>query len=91
MPDSYCKNFPTLDIEDNMFVCSGYKEHGRGGACSGDSGGPLVCPLKEDPNVWSLVGITSFATYSCGLAPNHPTYFTHVFNYKNWIDSVSGE
>lgn len=54
--------------------------------CQGDSGGPLVCQVKDtSPPVWSLVGLTSFGTSTCGR-PNTVSYYTRVHRLLYWIE-----
>lgn len=48
-------------------------------SCSGDSGGPLVVNVS---GTWTLVGIVSSGTATCGDAPG---IYTRVSEYRNWI------
>jgi len=52
--------------------------------CQGDSGGPLVLQSNK-----LLVGVTSFVS-SKGCTSGHPSGFTRVTSYVNWIQSVTG-
>ena len=63
-------------------ACFGHAEGGKG-TCQGDSGGPLVC-LGHDATHWTLYGLTSWAKGGCA-AVNHPTVFTNVASYVDWI------
>ena len=49
----------------------------------GDSGGPLV---KLVDGKWTLFGIVSWG-YPCAVE-NHPTLYTKVINYLNWIEET---
>lgn len=83
-----CNDFYKKTIEDaddvKNFVCAG---HDRGGkdSCQGDSGGPLM--IKTEERRWTLVGIVSFGI-KCG-EKDIPGLYTRVYNYVNWIVSVS--
>lgn len=63
------------EVRDDQ-ICVGVLEGGVG-ACSGDSGGPMVVNNE-------LVGITSWAD-PCAK-PHHPTVYTSVPYYINWIE-----
>lgn len=66
-------------------LCAG-GEKGRG-ACQGDSGSALVVQTKKD-GPWVLHGITSWSR-GCALE-GHPTVFTEVAKYKDWIAQQYG-
>jgi plasminogen len=68
-------------IRDSM-ISFGHCVGGMG-TCQGDSGGPLVCTDK-DGTQWFLYGLTSWAKGGCA-SPNHPTIFTDVAKYVDWI------
>ncbi|XP_018376649.1 PREDICTED: trypsin-1-like [Trachymyrmex cornetzi] len=52
--------------------------------CSGDSGGPLV---QFENNVPTLVGITSWGVYPCGIS-HMPSVYTRVASYTIWIKTI---
>ncbi|XP_068225611.1 trypsin-1-like [Palaemon carinicauda] len=56
-----CNSYYPGRITDSMF-CAGYPEGGKD-RCTGDIGGPLV--VREDDDVWVLVGVTSWGD-GCG-------------------------
>lgn len=58
---------------------------GRGG-CDGDSGGPLIYSYMSKEY---LVGVTSFGSAG-GCDIGHPTVYTRVTNYLNWIYKKTG-
>ncbi|XP_078397369.1 chymotrypsin-like elastase family member 2A [Cetorhinus maximus] len=66
-------------VTKNM-VCAG--SDGVMSACQGDSGGPLNC--QNDAGRWVVHGIVSFGPVSC-VMEKHPTVFTRVSAYINWI------
>ncbi|KAI2809294.1 hypothetical protein BLOT_000441 [Blomia tropicalis] len=76
-------------FQSHWNICAGHA-NGKKDTCGGDSGGPLMCPYKDNPNDWSLVGITSFGNPNCGL-PGEPGYFIRVAEYIKWIKFKSGE
>ena len=51
--------------------------------CGGDSGGPLIVDDSSGP---CLVGLTSFSTTDCGLAP---TVYSQVGAFGGWIAEVT--
>ncbi|XP_018496173.1 chymotrypsin B [Galendromus occidentalis] len=70
-------------VIDEKHICAG----GNGkAACNGDSGGPLVC--LNGVGVPVLTGITSFGVANCG--DSHPTVFTRVSTYHDWVLDNSG-
>ncbi|RTL84512.1 MAG: trypsin-like serine protease [Hyphomicrobiales bacterium] len=88
---------PLVDIEecktqnygaavDARNVCAGVPEGGKG-SCYGDSGGPLM--TQNDDGHWVLIGVTSFGVNGCAHA-KHPSVFTRVSSFADWIKSVAG-
>ncbi len=69
------------EITTNM-ICAGV---GGKDACQGDSGGPLLA--FENGNYY-VNGITSWG-YTCA-DPDFPGVYAKVANYKNWIESYTG-
>lgn len=59
-------------------------------ACGGDSGSGLMCPLEEDPQRYSLVGLTSYGDNCSEGITNWGTY-TFVEHYLDWIAMQTGE
>jgi secreted trypsin-like serine protease len=60
-------------------LCAGSTPAGKGvDVCQGDSGGPLAC--RDQNNVWTVVGVTSFVFVECQLS-----VFTRVSMYEQWI------
>ncbi len=70
-------------------LCAAAIEGGRlvGGkdTCQYDNGGPLQITL-EDPCIFYIVGVTSFAAAGCG-EENSPGVYTRVSEYIDWIES----
>ena len=58
--------------------------------CDGDSGGPVVCPLKDQPDQYSLAGLTSFGSMDCGNK-HMAGYYTRVERFIDWIEAQTGE
>lgn len=54
--------------------------------CQGDSGGPLTIILN---NRQTQIGIVSFGSES-GCQRGHPTVFTRITAFHNWIQTNSG-
>ncbi|XP_043276813.1 chymotrypsin-2-like [Venturia canescens] len=78
VPKGSCTLPRNLQVHSGQ-LCAVFK---RGsGLCTGDSGGPLVYDGK-------VIGIASFV-YKCGLG--YPDVFTRVFEYLDWIKSVTNK
>ncbi|XP_059843438.1 chymotrypsin-like elastase family member 2A [Hypanus sabinus] len=67
-------------IVNQDMICAG--GDGMTAGCQGDSGGPLNC--MDDTGAWIVHGIVSFGPSSC-LLERHPTVFTRVSAFTNWI------
>jgi len=72
------------EVTANM-ICAGYMG-GGGDSCSGDSGGGLIS--YESDRAY-LIGITSWGR-GCGEV-YHPTIYTNINSYYDWIISYTGE
>jgi len=51
----------------------------------GDGGSPLVCPLPQDPQRWTQVGIVS---WGIGCGEDNPAVYTKFSHFVNWIISL---
>ena len=68
----------------DILICVGVLVNGPyEGSCQGDSGGPLVVP-KNDYAI--LYGIVSFGPAGYCADPDHPTIFTRVTSFIEWIE-----
>jgi secreted trypsin-like serine protease len=79
-PNKECNddNHTIRNVTKGM-ICAGGQEEDKG-PCHGDSGGPLQCKIGEE---WVQVGITSWTKPCAHL--NHPTVYTRVGEYADWI------
>jgi len=77
-------NIKVCDLSKSQLCAGGEKELG---ACQGDSGSALVVQTREG-GPWVLHGITSWSR-GCALE-GHPTVFTEVAKYKDWIAQQYG-
>lgn len=71
-------------ILDSKQVCIG--SFAEKDTCQGDSGGPVQF-FDYSKRSYRLVGITSFGK-GCGIA-GHPSVYTRISNYIEWIESVA--
>jgi secreted trypsin-like serine protease len=71
------------EITLNM-LCAGNANGGKD-ACQGDSGGPML--VFENGNYY-VNGVVSWG-YTCA-DPDFPGVYTKVANYKNWIETITG-
>ncbi|KAH8323988.1 hypothetical protein KR074_005512, partial [Drosophila pseudoananassae] len=70
-------------IFPSSYICIGPSNNSP---CHQDSGGPLI--VKNETET-VLVGITSFGEKGCPV--NHPTVYTRVSSYLDWIHKNAGE
>jgi len=71
-------------LPSEKYLCSPGKENE--GLCNGDSGGPLFVSTDEG---YVLIGLTSFGHPDC--SKGHPTIFTRISYFVDWIESVVGK
>ena len=76
--------WPNADkLKDNQ-ICVGVLENGPfEGSCNGDSGGALVVPKN---GYAILYGIVSYGGVKYCADPDHPTIFTRVTSFIEWIE-----
>ncbi|XP_011063330.1 PREDICTED: polyserase-2-like [Acromyrmex echinatior] len=79
--DEFSKSYNAPQLYDSQICTAAIDEIS---ACSGDSGGPLV---QFENNVPTLVGITSWGTYPCGIS-HKPSVYTRVASYTIWIKKI---
>ena len=82
------KHYPR-DVPPSSICAWNYiKEHKVGSTCRGDSGGPMLVKLRPW-NLTVVAGLTSWSGANCSEDKNHPTVFTRVNYYLEWIEEVS--
>nr|XP_022910650.1 serine protease snake-like [Onthophagus taurus] len=70
-------------FDEELQICGGDPET-MVDACHGDSGGPIQMKIQHLPQMYRVVGVTSFGN-NCGLVPG---VYTRVSNYISWIESI---
>ncbi|XP_022910651.2 venom protease-like [Onthophagus taurus] len=70
-------------FDEELQLCGGDPESSVD-ACQGDSGGPIQMQIQDSPQMYRIVGVTSFGN-NCGLVPG---IYTRVSNYISWIESI---
>jgi hypothetical protein len=73
---------PTVVIEST--ICT--ETTGGKGKCGGDTGGPLT---TQDAGSHLQVGVASFGAGD-GCIAGHPSGFTRVTSFREWIQTTSG-
>ncbi|ESN97486.1 hypothetical protein HELRODRAFT_185900 [Helobdella robusta] len=77
-----CQKIWGTKVTDKHVCVQDLKDY-TSASCNGDSGGPLVC--EDAPNVWKLVGATSWGVVGC--RPTYPSVYTRISSYNDWLDS----
>ncbi|XP_077566372.1 inactive serine protease PAMR1 [Stigmatopora nigra] len=96
----YARNGVPVSVTDNMLCASQKPNYGPSNICPSDTGGILILPAltnKDDPSgalsqrgnkrFWRLLGLVSFGYDQGECDPELYTVFTHVANFKLWIES----
>ncbi|XP_051915991.1 inactive serine protease PAMR1 isoform X2 [Hippocampus zosterae] len=98
----YARNGVPVSVTDNMLCASQKPNYGPSTICPSDTGGILILPAltdnKENPSVgftpkgnkkrlWRLLGLVSFGYDQGECDPELYTVYTHVANFKLWIES----
>ncbi|XP_019749625.1 inactive serine protease PAMR1 isoform X1 [Hippocampus comes] len=100
--EQYARNGVPVSVTDNMLCASQKPNYGPSTICPSDTGGILILPAladnKENPSVgftpkgnkkrlWRLLGLVSFGYDQGECDPELYTVYTHVANFKIWIES----
>ncbi|XP_061892016.1 inactive serine protease PAMR1-like [Entelurus aequoreus] len=97
----YARNGVPISVTDNMLCASQKPDYGPSNICPSDTGGILVLPAYTDNNqnpfvgsnhvgnkgFWRLLGLVSFGYDQGECDPDLYTVYTHVANFKVWIES----
>lgn len=92
----YARNGVPVSVTDNMLCASQKPDYVPSNICPSDTGGILVLPaLSEDQTtnnqrhkgLWRLLGLVSFGYDQGECNPDLYTVYTHVANFKDWIQS----
>nr|XP_057931994.1 inactive serine protease PAMR1-like [Doryrhamphus excisus] len=97
----YARNGVPISVTENMLCASQKPDYGPSNICPSDTGGVLVLPAHTDngrnPSVgfnqgrnkglWRLLGLVSFGYDQGECDPALYTVYTHVANFKVWIES----
>ncbi|XP_022910653.2 venom protease-like [Onthophagus taurus] len=70
-------------FDEELQLCGG-DPNSMVDACQGDSGGPIQMQIQRIPQMYRIVGVTSFGN-NCGLVPG---VYTRVSKYISWIESI---
>lgn len=97
----YARNGVPVSVTDNMLCASQKPDYGSN-ICPSDTGGILVLPpvadsqasshhrssqvKGEDKGRWRLLGLVSFGYDKGECDPDLYTVYTHVANFKDWIE-----
>uniref|UniRef100_A0A3B5AEV3 Inactive serine protease PAMR1-like n=1 Tax=Stegastes partitus TaxID=144197 RepID=A0A3B5AEV3_9TELE len=86
----YARNGVPVSVTDNMLCASQKPDYSPSNICPSDTGGILVLPaLSENHSrLWRLLGLVSFGYDQGECNPDLYTVYTHVANFKDWIESV---
>lgn len=97
----YARNGVPVSVTDNMLCASQKPNYGESNICPSDTGGLLVLPGRpagdsqvspltptgaEGGGLWRLVGLVSFGYDQGECHPDLYTVYTHVANFKDWIE-----
>uniref|UniRef100_A0A8P4K5K0 Inactive serine protease PAMR1 n=1 Tax=Dicentrarchus labrax TaxID=13489 RepID=A0A8P4K5K0_DICLA len=91
----YARNGVPVSVTDNMLCASQKPDYGPSNICPSDTGGILVLPALSEsqtgnnrkPSLWRLLGLVSFGYDQGECDPDLYTVYTHVGNFKDWIES----
>lgn len=99
----YARNGVPVSVTDNMLCASQKPDYGASNICPSDTGGILVLPAAttdsqspsrgfaqgqgDSKGQWRLLGLVSFGYDQGECDPDLYTVYTHVANFKDWIDS----
>lgn len=99
----YARNGVPVSVTDNM-LCGNQKPDYGSNICPSDTGGILVLPpladsrtssyhgpsqvKDEDKGRWRLQGLVSFGYDQGECDPDLYTVYTHVANFKDWVESI---
>ncbi|XP_071055523.1 venom protease-like [Onthophagus taurus] len=70
-------------FDEELQLCGGNPKS-NADTCQGDSGGPIQAKIQYLPQMYRIVGVTSFGN-NCGLIPG---VYTKVSKYISWIESI---
>uniref|UniRef100_A0A4W6EIF8 Inactive serine protease PAMR1 n=1 Tax=Lates calcarifer TaxID=8187 RepID=A0A4W6EIF8_LATCA len=82
----YARNGVPVSVTDNMLCASQKPDYGPSNICPSDTGGILVIP-GESKGLWRILGLVSFGYDQGECDPDLYTVYTHVANFKDWIES----
>ncbi|CAK6960018.1 inactive serine protease PAMR1 [Scomber scombrus] len=99
----YARNGVPVSVTENMLCASQKPDYGTSNICPSDTGGILVLPAlsennqklslsftqvqEESKGMWRLLGLVSFGYDQGECNPDLFTVYTHVANFKDWIES----
>nr|XP_029490336.1 inactive serine protease PAMR1-like [Oncorhynchus nerka] len=99
----YARNGVPVSVTDNMLCGRQRPDYGPSNICPADTGGILILPAQtgstQDPSLaspggrdmskgeWRLLGLVSFGYDQGECDPDLFTVYTHVANFKDWIES----
>ncbi|XP_019934513.2 inactive serine protease PAMR1 isoform X1 [Paralichthys olivaceus] len=97
----YARNGVPVSVTENMLCASQKPDYGASNICPSDTGGILVLPALSDnqqpplsftpvqgqnKGLWRLLGLVSFGYDQGECDPDLYTVYTHVANFKVWIE-----
>lgn len=99
----YARNGVLISVTDNMLCASQKPDYKPSNICPSDTGGILVLPSllenqasynsnpsqihASDKGLWRLLGLVSFGYDQGECDPELYTVYTHVANFKDWIQT----
>ncbi|XP_061139754.1 inactive serine protease PAMR1 [Syngnathus typhle] len=97
----YARNGVPVSVTDNMLCASQKPNYGPSNICPSDTGGILILPALTDnkgnpsagptqkgrKRLWRLLGLVSFGYDQGECDPELYTVYTHVANFKVWIET----
>uniref|UniRef100_A0A3Q2YTH2 Inactive serine protease PAMR1 n=1 Tax=Hippocampus comes TaxID=109280 RepID=A0A3Q2YTH2_HIPCM len=83
--EQYARNGVPVSVTDNMLCASQKPNYGPSTICPSDTGGILILPALK--RLWRLLGLVSFGYDQGECDPELYTVYTHVANFKIWIES----